>query len=268
MSVTVENPAVARQDRAIVVPGALAVGTNGSGARRLPFALAIFLSAFLLFQVQLLLGKEVLPLFGGAPAVWTVCVLVFQLLFLAGYGYSHGLATWLPLRRQVIVHGALLGASAVFLGVLGHIRSTPVGPGASWRPQPGANPTWTIAEFLICAIGLPFFLLSATSPLMQHWFAQTAPKRSPYHLYALSNAGSLLGLLSYPFLVEPHLGLAVQGWAWAAVYGLFLVCYYFSARGAARTTGPAALKETSISDLRPHGACVRWSLRLFWVGLA
>lgn len=252
----------------MVVPGAPAVEANGRGVRRLPFALAIFLSAFLLFQVQLLLGKEVLPLFGGAPAVWTACVLVFQLLFLAGYGYSHGLATWLSLRRQVIVHGALLGVSAVFLAVLGHIRSTPIATSVNWRPQAGANPTWTITEFLIGAIGLPFFLLSATSPLMQHWFAQTAPKRSPYHLYALSNTGSLLGLLSYPFLVEPHVGLAVQGWAWAAGYGLFLVCYYFSARGAARTAAPAALKDTFIPDLRPRGACVGWPLRLFWVGLA
>ena len=268
MSVTVETPAVARQDQAIVVPGAAAVETNGSGPSPLAFATAIFLSAFLLFQVQLLLGKEVLPLFGGAPAVWTVCVLVFQLLFLAGYGYSHGLATWLPLRRQVIVHGALLGASAVFLGVLGHIRSTPVGPGASWHPQPGTNPTWTITEFLIWSIGLPFFLLSATSPLMQHWFAQAAPKRSPYRLYALSNAGSLLGLLSYPFLVEPHFGLGVQGWAWAAGYGLFLVCYCFSARSAARTTAPAALKQTSSLDLRPRGAPLGWPLRLLWIGLA
>src|SRR6266852_1067584 len=132
MSVTVENPAVARQDRAIVVPGALAVGTNGSGARRLPFALAIFLSAFLLFQVQLLLGKEVLPLFGGTPAVWTVCVLVFQLLFLAGYGYSHGIATWVPLRGQILIHGALLGISAFFLLVLGRFWSTPISPGADW----------------------------------------------------------------------------------------------------------------------------------------
>jgi len=267
MNVTFETPALASQQRATVVPGAPEVGTNESGARQFPFAVAIFLSAFLLFQVQLILGKELLPLFGGAPAVWTVCVLVFQLLFLAGYGYSHVLAKWLPLRRQIIVHAALLGVSAVFLVVLGHAQSTAIAPGAHWRPQPGANPTWTIAEFLIRAIGLPFFLLSATSPLMQHWFAQSAPKKSPYRLYALSNVGSLLALLSYPFLVEPHLGLGVQGWAWATGYGLFLICYYFSARSAARTTSPAALKQTP-SDLFLRGAPVGWSLRLFWVALA
>ena len=202
----------------------------------LPFFLAIFISAFLLFQIQLLLGKEILPLFGGAPAVWTVCVLVFQLLFLAGYGYSHGLATRIPLRRQMVVYGgALLAASAIFLAILGFIRSTPIGPGTNWLPRPGANPTWTIAQFLIGSIGLPFFLLSATSPLLQHWFAQAAPRRSPYRLYALSNVGSLLGLLSYPFLVEPNLRLGAQGWIWDALWPVFRhLLFHRSKCGAVR----------------------------------
>jgi hypothetical protein len=268
MSATVETPRAAWQSAAIVAPGAPADRTNGSGSNGFDFALAIFISAFLLFQVQLLLGKEILPLFGGAPAVWTACVLVFQLLFLAGYGYSHGLATWLPVRRQVIVHGALLSVSAVSLAVLAYLRSAPLGPGPNWRPQPGADPAWTITEFLISAIGLPFFLLSATSPLMQHWFAQAAPGRSPYRLYALSNAGSLLGLLSYPFLVEPHFRLGVQSWGWTAGYGLFLVCYYFSARSAARAAVPTTTKQTPIPETRPRGARVGWRPRLLWIGLA
>src|SRR5258708_14847540 len=124
------------QNQAILVPGAPAAGPDASGVRPLAFAAAIFLSAFLLFQVQLLLGKEVLRFFGGAAAVWTVCVLVFHLLFLAAYGYSHWLATWLALRRQVIVHGALLCASAVFLAFLGYFRSTPLCSGAGWHPHP------------------------------------------------------------------------------------------------------------------------------------
>src|SRR5260370_18903454 len=154
MRVTVETPAVDRKNYGILVRGAPAVGPNGSGAKPLAFAMAIFLSAFLLFQVQLLLGKEVLPFFGGAAAVWTVCVLVFQLLFLAAYGYSHGLATRLPLRTQVIVHGSLLGASAVLLPILGYIRSPPLGPPACSPPQPAAHPTLRTAEFRIYAIGL------------------------------------------------------------------------------------------------------------------
>ena len=268
MTASVETPPGAAQDRAIVARGAWAVGTNDNQPGQLPFALAIFVSAFLLFQVQLLLGKEVLPLFGGAAAVWTVCVFVFQSLFLAGYGYSHGLATWLPLRKQVIVHGALLGVSAIFIAVLAYIRSAPIGSAANWQPQAGADPTWAITKFLIGAIGLPFLLLSATSPLMQHWFATAGPKRLPYRLYALSNAGSLLGLLSYPSLVEPHIALGAQRWAWAVGYGLFLVCYYFSARSAARSTRSTALRHKSVPDLRLPGRAVGWSLRLQWIGLA
>jgi hypothetical protein len=272
MSATVEIPALARQEREIV-PGASGVESRGSEIRHLPFALAIFLSAFLLFQVQLLLGKELLPLFGGAPAVWTTCVLLFQLLFLAGYGYSHGLAAWLPVRKQVIVHGALLGVSAIYLAVLADIRSTPISFAANVRPQPGANPAWAIMELLLVAIGLPFFLLSTTSPLMQHWFAQSAPTKSPYRLYALSNVGSLLGLSSYPFLVEPHVALHVQGWAWAAGYALFLICYFFSARHAARSAVPLTPQQLvpqqpSIPDLHPRATPPGWSLRLFWAGLA
>src|SRR5436853_561559 len=265
MSAPVETPPIS-QGRAVVAPGAFALRTNSGETGRLPFALAIFVSAFLLFQVQLLFGKEVLPLFGGASAVWTVCVFVFQVLFLAGYGYSHGLATWLTLRKQIIVHGTLLGVSAIFITALTYIRSSPIGSGANSQPQPGANPTWTIAEFLICRIGLPFFLLSATSPLMQHWFAQAGTNRSPYRLYALSNAGSVLGLLSYPFLVEPHVGLGLQRWAWAVGYGLFLVCYYFSAQSAVRSMPPAALKQEFAPNLRPSGSAVGWPLRVLWTG--
>ena len=272
MPASIETAPAARLDRAVRVAGAdVNGGTGTGGARPLPFAMAIFVSAFLLFQVQLLLGKEILPLFGGAPAVWTVCMLVFQILFLAGYGYSHGIVTWLSLRRQVRVHGALLGVSAAFLAVLGFFWRTPIGPGASWHPLPGASPTWTIAKFLICAIGLPFFLLSTTSPLMQHWLLKAAPKSSPYRLYALSNVGSLLGLLSYPFLIEPHLRLGAQGWTWSAGYGLFFVCFYFSVRSFAGSSESAAAVEhrpVPNSRLRVAPVAAGWLLRLFWIGLA
>jgi hypothetical protein len=271
MSATLETLPGAAQERASA--DARTCWANGSDAGQLPFALAIFVSAFLVFQVQLLLGKVILPLFGGAPAVWTVCVFVFQLLFLAGYGYSHGLATWLPIRKQVIAHSVLLGISAIFIALAAYIRSAPIGSGANWQPKPGDDPTWAIMKFLIAAIGLPFFLLSATSPLMQHWFAQAGPKRSPYRLYALSNAGSLLGLLSYPSLVEPHVGLGTQRWAWAAGYGLFLGCYYFSARSVVRSVAPSPPKPEFVRELRwdevgPNERRVGWPLRLLWMGLA
>src|ERR1700719_691390 len=268
MSATVESVLGTEQARAIGPSGEFPARIEDSKSGRVPFALAIFVSAFLLFQVQLLMGREVLPLFGGAAAVWTVCVFVFQLLFLAGYAYSHAITQWFALRRQVVVHGALLGASAIYLSVMAYVRSAPIAVGIDWRPPPGASPTWTIVEFLMRAIGLPFFLLSATSPLMQHWFAQAGPRRLPYRLYALSNAGSLLGLLSYPSLVEPYVALGAQRWAWVSCYGLFLVCYYFSARNALRSAAPIALKQNAIPDSRSRGTSVDWPLRLQWVGLA
>ncbi len=279
MSATIEipSPALPSHGGAVASAPTSAGGTHDAAAGRLPFAVAIFVSAFLLFQVQLLLGREVLPLFGGAAAVWTVCVFVFQLLFLAGYAYSHAITKWFSLRHQVLFHGALLGASAVYLGVLGYLQSSPIAVGADWRPPPGANPTWTIVEFLMRAIGLPFFLLSATSPLLQHWFAQEGPRRMPYRLYALSNVGSLLGLLSYAFFVEPHIGLRAQRWDWAAGYVLFLVCYVLTARtltprNAAPFTRPLARnmspKEQVVSDVIPQMPTVGWPLRLLWVSLA
>jgi len=275
MSATVETLPGAAQGHASAAArslGTSASDADGSDAGQLPFALAIFVSAFLVFQVQLLLGKVILPLFGGAPAVWTVCIFVFQLLFLAGYGYSHGLATWLPLRKQVIAHSVLLGLSAVFIALAAYIRSAPLGVVANWQPEVWNDPTWAIMKFLIAAIGLPFFLLSATSPLMQHWFAQAGPKRSPYRLYALSNAGSLLGLLSYPFLVEPFVRLSTQRWAWVAGYGLFLACYSFSARSVARSAAPSFPKPEFVRErfwrARPGEPHAGWPLRLLWMGLA
>ncbi len=250
------------------MPATTVSATNSNSSVQFPFAIAIFLSAFLLFQVQLLLGKQILPIFGGAPAVWTVCILVFQLFFLVGYGYSHGLATRLSVRSQVILHCGLLGISVVLLAVLSFFRATPIGLGPNWRPPSGADPTWTIAEYLILAIGLPFTLLSATSPLLQHWFSLAAPKKSPYRLYALSNVGSLLGLLSYPFVIEPHFHVSTQSWAWAAGYCLFLACCFICARNAVRSNDPAPPRPSSLQDSAVRAPRVPWTLRLGWIALA
>ena len=247
--------------------------SSGAATSRLPLALAIFVSAFLLFQVQLLMGREVLPLFGGAAAVWTVCVFIFQLLFLAGYAYSHAITRWFALRGQVVVHGALLAASAIYLGFMAYLQSAPISAGNNWRPPAGTSPTWTIVEFLGRAIGLPFFLLSATSPLLQHWFAQDGPRRTPYRLYALSNVGSLLGLLSYAFFIEPHVGLRAQRWDWAAGYVLFLLCYYLTARTLLSRSAPTCAshvprKAKSLSTVARQRPTVGWRLCVFWISLA
>ena len=268
MNLLTENVLLHSKDTSLNLPAATASDANPSNAGQLPFTFAIFLSAFLLFQVQLLLGKQLLPIFGGTPAVWNACILVFQLFFLAGYGYSHGLAMRLPIRHQIFLHCALLGVSVVFLAVLSFSRSTPIGLGPNWRPTYGANAVWTIAEVLILSIGLPFTLLSATSPLLQHWFSLAAPNKSPYRLYALSNMGSLLGLLSFPFLIEPHFRLHTQGWAWAGGYCLFLVCFFMCARNTARSSPGVPLKQIPLHGLVSPCPPVTWSLRLRWIAYA
>jgi len=186
----------------------------------LQYALAIFFGAFLLFQVQPLIAKFILPWFGGGPAVWTACMLFFQLLLLAGYAYAHLLRTKLPQRKQMIIHIALLVAAAATLPIL---------PGAKWKPGPASDPTWSILLLLAASVGLPYLMLSTTSPLLQAWFSIARPDRSPYRLYALSNIGSLLALVSYPFLVEPAFALRTQGIAWSIGFGLFALAASYCA---------------------------------------
>jgi hypothetical protein len=184
------------------------------------YGFAIFCGAFLLFQVQLILGKYALPWFGGAPAVWTTCMLFFQLLLLGGYFYSHALSR-LSLRRQSMVHVSLLGISVGLLALGCFFWKTPLLPGSSWRPSPGDSPVLGILSLLTIAVGLPYLCLSTTGPLLQNWFARAHAAESPYRLYALSNAGSLLGLITYPFVFEPNLRLHTQAWLWAAGYIAF-----------------------------------------------
>lgn len=180
------------------------------------FALTIFLSAFLLFQVQPLIGKYVLPWFGGGPGVWTTCLLLFQTLLLAGYAYAHWTTSRLSPRRQALLHLALLIASVCTL---------PIAPDASWKPQGDESPTLRILLLLGGTIGLPYFALSSTGPLLQSWFAKTYPGRSPFRLYALSNVGSLLALLTYPLCFEPWLPLGRQAGLWSLAYVAFaLLC--------------------------------------------
>jgi spermidine synthase len=193
------------------------------------FGLTIFVGAFLLFQVQLILGKYILPWFGGTPSVWTTCLLFFQILLLAGYAYAHFLAMKLSPAKQRVLHTSLLGISILLLIVLAFYWPSPITPGANWKPQDDSHPIGVILSFLLAGIGLPFLLVSATGPLLQHWFAESNPGASPYRLYSLSNLGSLLGLISYPFLIEPHLRLHTQAWMWSASYGIYVVLCLFCA---------------------------------------
>ncbi len=183
------------------------------------FGSTIFLSAFLLFQVQLVMGKFLLPWFGGAPAVWTTCLLAYQVLLLAGYAYAHVLAVRLG-KAQEKLHGVLLAASLLLLLYLAYRWPSPITPGLEMRPEDD-HPVRNILMILTLSIGLPFFLLSTTGPLVQHWFSRARAGESPYRLYAVSNLGSLLGLLSYPLLVEPYVTLRWQGRLWTLGYVLF-----------------------------------------------
>ncbi|MFH1028019.1 MAG: ferrichrome ABC transporter permease, partial [Pseudomonadota bacterium] len=172
----------------------------------LSYASTIFLSAFLLFQVQPLVGKYILPWFGGSPAVWTTCMLFFQLLLLAGYLYAHLITRYLVQRKQVVFHIGLIAAALLLL---------PITPYTGYKPAGDEDPILRILFILTTSVGLPYFLLATTGPLLQAWFRLLFPGTSPYRLYALSNAGSLLALLSYPFVVEPSLRLRTQSLSWS-----------------------------------------------------
>ncbi|ADB18278.1 integral membrane protein-like protein [Pirellula staleyi DSM 6068] len=175
-------------------------------------ATTILVSAFLLFQVQPVISKTILPWFGGSPAVWTTCMLFFQLVLLAGYAYSHLLITYLTPLRQAILHSGLLVIAIITL---------PITPSDFWKPESGEYPALRILLLLLAKVGLPYFLLSSTGPLVQAWIARTTTSASTYRLYALSNIGSLGALLSYPFLIETQFSVVTQGISWSIGFGLF-----------------------------------------------
>jgi len=182
----------------------------------LPFAIAVFLGAFLLFQVQPLIGKFILPWFGGSPGVWTTCLLFFQTVLLLGYAYAHVSSTRLRPHQQAWTHLILLALALAML---------PIVPSDAWKPQGSENPISAILLLLTVTLGLPYFVLSATGPLLQHWFSRTHPDRSPYRLYALSNVGSLLALLSYPFYFENAFSRRTQALVWSVgLVGFALIC--------------------------------------------
>jgi len=189
------------------------------------YAATIFLSSFLLFLVQPLIAKLILPWFGGSAAVWTTCMLFFQILLLAGYAYAHGLG---KIGRQPLVHTILL---------LGALATLPIMPGEAWKPTGEEEPVLRILLLLGATVGLPYFLLASTSPLIQAWFARARPGENPYRLFALSNLASLIALLGYPLLVEPWLTARQQVGLWSWLFGAFAV---LCAVVAWRTPAPIA----------------------------
>jgi hypothetical protein len=233
----------------------------------LPFALTIFTGAFLLFQVQPLIGKYILPWFGGGPGVWTTCLLFFQVVLLGGYAYAHATSRWLAPRRQAVLHLVLLLVAVALL---------PITPSDSWKAHLAGNPTFHILLLLGGTIGLPYFVLSSTGPLMQQWFSATNPGVSPYRLYALSNFGSLLALLSYPVFFEVKFSRHAQAVMWSSGLVVFVACAAYcawrvwrlgttGAPAAGRATDPAATGVSTGADTLAAEAPVTATDRLLWL---
>ncbi len=216
------------------------------------FPITIFLSAFLLFQVQPMMGRYILPWFGGTPAVWSVCMLFFQCILLAGYAYAHWVGSLKSTKQQATIHMSLLAASLLLL---------PVAPSIAWKPTGAESPELRILLLLLVSVGGPYFLLSSTTPLLQRWFTMQSTG-SGWRLYALSNFGSFLALFSYPFLLEPFLRLQAQGWLWSGMYVAFVGVCGFTAwvvRGQ-----QVVRSQVSEGDVARPSA---WDV-IFWLGLA
>jgi hypothetical protein len=231
----------------------------------LAYAITSFLSAFLLFQVQLIISKCILPWFGGSAAVWTTSILVFQVLLLGGYVYSHLVALRLPPRGQVRLHFGLLGIALLLVVTLSLLWPSAITPGNSWRPANSASPVRDVAVIILLSVGLPFFVLSTTAPLLQRWFSLQGGDVTTYRLYSVSNLGSLLGLLTFPFLLEPVLRMRTQGILWSMLFCLFIGGCACCAWIALRTADGVALDACAASDDPIQSSPI---VRLLWFLLA
>ena len=225
----------------------------------LPYASTTFLSAFLLFLVQPLIAKQILPWFGGSAAVWATCMLFFQSMLLAGYAYAHGSVRWLKPRTQTWVHIGLLVVS---------LASLPIIAGAGWKPAGNEDPILRILGLLVVTIGLPYLALSTTTPLLQAWYWRRFNAAVPYRLFALSNFASLLALLGYPVLVEPWFSGTHAAWLWSGMYAVFaLACSvtaWISLKNAAGQPVEAVPEADSSADAKP----VDKAALLQWIGLS
>lgn len=223
----------------------------------LAYAVTIFLSAFLLFQVQPIIAKIILPWFGGSSAVWSTCMLFFQSVLLFGYLYAHWLHSKLAGRKQALTHIVILAGSLAVL---------PIVPNPLWKSAAAGNPSLRILALLAVTVGLPYFLLASTSPLLQAWYARTHRGGMPYRLFALSNFASMLALLSYPVLVEPNLPARTQALLWSGGYEAFaLLCAITAWVSCTRISAAGTASADAPGEAGPPPPPVA---RLLWIGLA
>jgi hypothetical protein len=229
------------------------------------YTVTIFFAALLLFLVQPMFARMVLPLLGGSPAVWNTAMVFYQAALLAGYAWAHFGSRWLGVRKQAAIHAALMLAPLLVL---------PLAVPAGWTPPTQSNPMPWLLALLCVAVGLPFFVVSTTSPLLQKWFAATGHRHAgdPYFLYAASNAGSLLALVSYPALVEPNLKLEGQSRFWSASYGVMVVLVIGCAVALWRSKllAPAGLNSVpgEVSTVAAQNQAIELKRRARWVLLA
>lgn len=221
------------------------------------YAATVFLSAFLLFQVQPLIAKFILPWFGGSAAVWSAALLFFQLLLLGGYFYAHLLIRYVKPKMQLWLHGGLLAVSLLTL---------PIIPSARWKPHDVGDPTFDILVLLTAVIGLPYMLLSATSPLLQAWYVRVKKGALPYRLFALSNFGSFLALLSYPFVIEPRLALSFQARIWSWAYVAFALACVAAAWRSSSAEDFSSVTATEANDETAQPPTL--ASKIFWIALA
>lgn len=220
------------------------------------YGVTIFVSAFLLFQVQPMIAKMLLPWFGGAASVWITCMLFFQMVLLFGYIYAHWLINFLRPGGQIFVHVLFICLSLLLL---------PVTPDQSLKIMSNVDPVIHLLILLLIAVGLPYFLLSTTSPLLQSWYARAYQKAIPYRLFALSNFSSLLGLMAYPILIEPYLTLSQQSLIWSWSYAVFALTCVITALFGLRS-GHVRASHAEAAVLTPDGATMSPTARanLIW----
>lgn len=222
------------------------------------FATTMLLSAILLFAIQPMFTKMVLPMLGGSPAVWNTAMLFFQLVLLAGYGYAHFTTKFLSWRHQVVLHAVVLAVACI---------SLPIAPAANWIPPTEKFPVFWLIALFTASIGLPFFVVSSTAPLLQRWFAASDhPAASdPYFLYGASNLGSITALLAYPTIIQPLIGLEQQSKAWVvcyAVLAVLIIACAVAVRGGKRTS---ILKPSHTDTSTVAHSPIGWRLRLQWI---